>query len=138
MLVRLFRALVLSAVAVLLFGCAQAQYKPPGQRNPTPFKCTTSPCVVTVDPRSDEWVPENIEVNRGGVIHFVIRNNVAPFADAGIRFKTADGRRWIPCHRTGQFRWLCNVDREAPRDLSFEYGINVRGFTEYDPFVWTR
>lgn len=129
---------------LLLASCAaqtpSPRISPPERRNLTPFECTTNPCRVEIDPDAGEWVREIVRANRGGVIHFAIRDNRVRFDGEGIRFKTAEGRAAVDCPNAtkGPFLVVCRLTPNAASGVRYEYGIKVQGRPEYDPYVLPR
>lgn len=142
---RLRLTVVVHAFGTLLVaGCAaqapSQQILPPERRSQTPFECTTNPCRVEIDPDAGEWVHEIVRANRGGVIHFAIKDNKVRFDGDGIRFKTAAGRSAVDCPNGGKgpFMIVCQLTPQAASNVKYEYGIKVQGRPEYDPYVLPR
>ena len=131
-----FRFAVAVALGSLLAGCST-----PGLQGHTSQDCRPhSDCDVVVDPQAGKWVPDEIVSKAGQKLQFKVRNNVARFADPGIRFKTAEGVAKFPCTRQNDHHVKCDNNG----DLAIQYPYMVRilrsngTVAEYDPFVWNR
>jgi len=136
MLIRLLPAAIASAV-LLLTGCQTLHmvgYVPPDKRDKTVFSCGSN-CYVQVDPGKAQWVPEDIYVNRGGIIQFWLTEGWE-FDTSAITLKIPADPAPMVCHGTAKRIRTCDVSPGAAPKVKVGYTIHVKGKEPYDPFVW--
>ena len=80
---------------------------------------------------------EYIRVNRGGVVHLWLPDGWE-YGEPGITFKTAAAASALDCSEHALRIVRCKLTDSAQSDAKYEYTINVKGKSPYDPFVWPR
>ena len=139
-------AVSIAAATLLLTGCQTTTtqgYLSSDKRDQQPIDCRTDPptppslCYVQVDPSRPQWVSEYIRVNRGGVVHLWLPDGWE-YVEPGIKFKTAAGVSALDCSEHALRIVRCKLTDSAQSDVKYEYAINVKGKSPYDPFVWPR